>query len=62
MSFYNQLFNKAASFDQAVQAMRHASGDHNFYYAIGEQVKNQRLFEMQSHFADHPWPNPQPSF
>lgn len=50
MSFYNHLVYKMASFDQAVQAMRYASGDHNFYYTYGEQVKNQRFAEMQSQF------------
>lgn len=60
MSFYNHLFNKFASFDQAVGAMRAASGDHNFYYAYGEQVKNQRFSEMQSQFVSTAWPNPQP--
>lgn len=60
MSFYNHLFYKMASFDQAVQAMRYASGDHNFYYTHGEQVKNQRFSEMQSQFINNPWPNPQP--
>ncbi|MBC7907135.1 MAG: hypothetical protein H7Y60_10360 [Rhodospirillaceae bacterium] len=62
MSFYNHLFCKYSNFDTAVQAMRHASGDHNFYYAIGEQVKNQRFSEMQSQSFNNPWPNPQPSF
>ncbi|TYL42074.1 hypothetical protein [Dickeya sp. ws52] len=62
MSFYNHLFYKAANFDQSVQAMRHASGDHNFYYAVGQQVKNQRFYEMQSQLPVNPWSNPQPSF
>ena len=62
MSFYNHLFYKAANFDQSVQAMRHASGDHNFYYAVGQQVKDQRIYEMQSQLPVNPWPNPQPSF
>ena len=60
MSFYNHLFYKSASFDEAVQAMRYASGDHNFYYTHGEQVKNQRFAEMQSKSTISPWPNPQP--
>ena len=60
MSFYNHLFNKLASYDQAVQAMRVASGDSNFFYTFGEQVKKQRFFEMQSQFSSTPWPNPQP--
>lgn len=62
MSLYNHLFYKYANFDQAVEAMRHASGDRNFYYAIGEQVKNQRVSEMQPQSFYNPWPNPQPSF
>lgn len=60
MSFYNHLFYKNASFDQAVGSMRLASGDHNFFYTFGEQVKNQRFSEMQFQFASTPWPNPQP--
>ena len=59
MSFYNHLFYKQASFEQAVQAMRHASGDHNFYYTHGEQVKNKRFAEMQSLSSSNLWPSPQ---
>jgi hypothetical protein len=62
MSFYNHLFYKNASFDQAVSSMRLASGDHNFFYTFGEQVKNQRFSEMQFQFASTTWPNPQPSW
>ncbi|WP_130413629.1 hypothetical protein [Fluviicoccus keumensis] len=62
MAFYNHLFYKNASFDQAVKAMCEASGDHNFYYTHGEQVKSQKFAEMQSHFVNNPWPNPQPSW
>jgi len=62
LSLYNHLFHKYSNFDQAVQAMRYASGDHNFYYAIGEQIKNQQLSTMNNQFVNNPWPNPQPSF
>jgi hypothetical protein len=47
MSFYNHLFYKNANLEQAVTAMRAASGDQNFYYALGQTVKNQRLAEVQ---------------
>lgn len=43
MSFYNHIFFRQATFDQAVHAMRSASGDHNFYYDFGENIKNQKL-------------------
>lgn len=46
LSFYNHFFYKQATFDQAVQAMRVASGDHNFFYTIGEDVKNQILAQV----------------
>lgn len=61
MSLYNHLFYKRASFDQAVQAMRYASGDHNFFYAFGDQIKNQRFSEWKSQTTGNPWPNIQPS-
>lgn len=60
MSFYNHLFYKMANFDQAVQAMRAASGDNNFCYTYGEQVRNQRFSEMHTQFTNNNWPNPQP--
>lgn len=60
LSSYNHLFYKRASFDQAVQAMRYASGDHNFHYIYGVQVKNQRFAEMQNQANSKPWPNPHP--
>ncbi|MFQ2132916.1 hypothetical protein ACK34S_10455 [Aeromonas hydrophila] len=47
MSFYNHLFYKGANLEQGVMAMRAASGDQNFYYALGQLVKNQRLAETQ---------------
>ena len=60
MSFYNQLIYKMANLDQAVLAMRAASGDHNFYYALGQSVKNQRFAEMQH--QTNPWSNTQPQW
>lgn len=50
MSFYNHLFYKNATIEQAVIAMRQASGDHNFYYTFGEQVRTQRFVEMQNQY------------
>lgn len=59
MSFYNHIFNKSTNFEQAVLAMRQASGDNNFFLAVGAQVKNQRLSELTPNFvnAPFPWPN-----
>ena len=48
LSFYNQIFYKNSNIDQAVNAMKIASGDHNFYYAAGQQIKNQRFSELIS--------------
>ena len=46
LSFYNHIFFKNATMDQAVGAMKTASGDQNFYFAIGQQIKNQRFQEL----------------
>ncbi|WP_072688639.1 hypothetical protein [Acinetobacter baumannii] len=46
LAFYNQIFNKNATLDQAIAAMRNATGDHNFYYSVGQQIKNQKLKEI----------------
>lgn len=46
LAFYNQIFNKNATINEAVTVMRNATGDHNFFYSIGEQLKNQRLQEI----------------
>jgi len=62
MSLYNHLFYKNSSFEHAVNSMRIASGDHNFFYTFGEQVKSQRLSEMQFQFASSLWPTPQPGW
>ncbi|MDE7527957.1 hypothetical protein [Aeromonas salmonicida] len=62
LSFYNHLFFKMANLDQAVIAMRQASGDPNFYYIFGEQVKNQKFLTILSQSVSNPWPNPQPSW
>ncbi|EMI4403383.1 hypothetical protein P3553_18615 [Vibrio parahaemolyticus] len=46
-SFYNSMIHKRMSVDNAVLAMRTASGDHNFYHANGEMIKNQKFTEFQ---------------
>lgn len=43
LSFYNHIFFKNANMDQAVTAMRIASGDNNFYYANGQAIKIKSL-------------------
>ena len=46
LSFYNHLFYKSATFEQAVRAMRSASGNQNFYYALGDAIRRQKLAEI----------------
>lgn len=46
LAFYNHIFYKGATIDQAVMAMRTASGDNNFYHACGQQIKSQQLQTM----------------
>ncbi len=48
LSFYNHFFYKQSTFDQAVYAMRNASGDHNFFYTFGDQVKNQKIAQANT--------------
>jgi len=48
LAFYNHIFWKRATVDQSVTAMKLASGDHNFYYAIGRQIRDQRFHELMS--------------
>lgn len=43
LAFYNHIFFKNANIDQAVKAMRVASGDNNFYYASGNDIRNKCL-------------------
>lgn len=46
LAFYNQVFNKRTTIEQAVTVMRNATGDHNFYYSVGQQIKDQKLKEI----------------
>jgi len=46
LAFYNQIFVKGANVDQAVTTMKNATGDYNFYYAIGEVIKNNKFNEL----------------
>lgn len=46
LTFYHHFFNKAATVEQAIAAMKIASGDQNFYLEIGEEVKKRRMNEM----------------
>jgi len=48
LSFYNHIFHKQASIEQAVEAMKVASGDTRFFYAIGGQLKNRRFAELNT--------------
>jgi len=59
-SFYNSIIHKRMSIEDAVNAMRIASGDSNFYYAHGELVQNQKLSELQASMVQAQW-NPEPS-
>lgn len=54
-SLYNSIIHKQINVDQAVNAMRVASGDHNFYYAHGESLKNQKFAELQASMARTHW-------
>ncbi|MDN7586949.1 hypothetical protein [Burkholderia seminalis] len=47
LSFYNHIFHKKSTVEQSVSAMKIASGDSNFYYAIGQQIKAQKFQELQ---------------
>lgn len=40
LAFYNQIIWKGSTIDQAVTSMKLASGDQNFYYAVGEDLRN----------------------
>ena len=40
LAFYNHIFHKKATIEQAVEAMRAASGDRNFDYKIGDEIRN----------------------
>ena len=40
LAFYNHIFHKKATIEQAVEAMRAASGDRNFAYKIGDEIRN----------------------
>ncbi|WP_155724811.1 hypothetical protein [Stutzerimonas stutzeri] len=46
LAFYHQLVYRNANVEQAVIAMRAASGNHNFVYQTGEQVRNYKIQEM----------------
>lgn len=46
LAFYNAIFFKNSSIEQAVSAMKAASFDNNFYYSIGQQIKTQRFQEL----------------
>ncbi|EHK9005420.1 hypothetical protein KCU40_004344 [Vibrio vulnificus] len=50
-SFYNNVIYKNYTVEQAVQAMRVACGDNNFFYAHGETLKNQRFQQLQLSMA-----------
>ncbi|EHU5198969.1 TPA: hypothetical protein RQJ80_004357 [Vibrio vulnificus] len=58
-SFYNSIIHKRSLVDDAVLAMRTASGDHNFYIAYGEMIKNQKFAEFQNTLVQ-PQVNPNP--
>ncbi|MCC3256529.1 hypothetical protein [Xanthomonas campestris] len=55
LAFYNSIFYKRQSIEQSVLAMKAACGDHNFYFAAGQQIKQQRFSEAWSqHFPSNP--------
>lgn len=58
LAFYNYIFYKQASIDQAVMAMRVASGDNNFFHACGQNIKNQQLQTM----SNPPFPTSNPGW
>ena len=39
LAFYNHFFHKDATIEQAVEAMKSASGDRNFVYTTGDETK-----------------------
>jgi hypothetical protein len=45
LAFYNSLFNKKSTFEDAVNAMRMATGDNNYKLIKGEDIKKQKLAE-----------------
>ncbi|HEJ7889685.1 TPA: hypothetical protein SMI07_001696 [Serratia liquefaciens] len=55
LAFYNQLIFKGASVQQAVEAMRVSSGDSRFYFATGDQVRNQKFAELNSQNLINTW-------
>lgn len=46
LSFYNYLFHKNGTIENAVSAMKVASGDNNFYCIQGEQLRIQKAAQM----------------
>jgi len=40
LAFYNHIFYKDATIEQAVEVMKSASGDRNFDYKIGDEIRN----------------------
>jgi hypothetical protein len=54
LAFYNHLFYKQATVDQAVTAMKAASGDNNFYYAIGQQEKYRKFQALKWPSSNYP--------
>lgn len=50
-SFYNNVIYKNYTVEQAVQAMRTACGDNNFFFAHGETLKNQKFQQLQASMA-----------
>lgn len=52
LAFYNHMFIKSGTIEQAIQIMKAASSDNNFYHAIGAQIKNQRLNEIAASLSN----------
>ena len=57
LAFYNQIFVKGATVEQSVMTMKSASGDQNFYYASGQQIKNQKFYELSNGWQNPLWGN-----
>jgi len=55
LAFYNHIFYKDATIEQAVEVMRAASGDRNFDYKIGDKIRNVyiRLLLLQEYAQEN---------
>ncbi|WP_199103899.1 hypothetical protein [Aquitalea sp. ASV11] len=55
LAFYNQIFTKRATVEQSVITMKSASGDQNFFYASGQQIRDQKFNELTTGWQNPRW-------